>query len=64
MPSLDRRDYTEAAQAMRRPGASGKVLGHHDGHGLCYEVRHDDGTTGFYDPDELTGENGRTLAAP
>jgi hypothetical protein len=26
---------------------------HHDSHGLCYDVRHDDGTEGCYDPSEF-----------
>lgn len=53
VPSLTRRDYTESAHARRRAGAIGKVQGHSDSHGLCYEIKHEDGTVGFYDPDEL-----------
>jgi hypothetical protein len=29
------------------------VVGSHDSHGICYDVQHF-GTTGSYDPDELT----------
>lgn len=50
---LDGRDYTAEARLARRPGASGAIGGHSDGHGLCYKVRHDDGTEAYYDPDEL-----------
>jgi len=49
---LDRRDY--AASTLRRPGARGVIIGHHDSHGLCYDVRHADGEVGCYDPDELS----------
>lgn len=54
--SLERRDFNEAAQRERRPGASGIVLKHSDSHGLCFEVRHHDGSTAWYDPDELFPE--------
>jgi hypothetical protein len=49
---LDRRDFTVPNQ--RSPGACGVVTGRSDGHGLCFEVRHEDGTVAWYDPDELT----------
>lgn len=50
---LDKRDFVEEALRSRRPGATGTVVAHHDGHGLCFDVRHPDGTIGCYDPDEL-----------
>lgn len=37
----------------RKWGVEGTVGTHHDGHGLCYEVTHADGTVGCYDPTEL-----------
>lgn len=37
----------------RQWGVEGVVLCHHDSHGLCYEVKHADGTIGAYDPDEI-----------
>lgn len=46
-------DWTSEALANRRWSVHGKVLTHHDSHGLCYEVRHSDGTVGAYDPSEL-----------
>lgn len=50
LPSM----WTPKAEAARRFGVRGTVGGHHDAHGLCYEVIHDDdGTTGSYDLDEL-----------
>jgi len=55
-PYLDPRDYTAEGQQLRRPGAVGEVIGHSDGHGLCWKVRHEDGSTAHYDPDELTDE--------
>jgi hypothetical protein len=49
--ALEKRDFT--ADALRRPGALGVVVGAKRGHGLYYEVRHDDLAIGHYDPDEL-----------
>lgn len=45
--------WTKDAQKRRRWGAEGAVITHHDSHGLCYEIRHDDGTVGCYDPSEF-----------
>lgn len=47
------RDYTVEAQAFRKRVGHGEIVDHHDSHGLCYRVKHDDGTIGAYDPDEL-----------
>lgn len=49
--------YTEEAQVERRWGVSGKIINHHDSHDLCYEVEHDDGSVGLYDPTELRVED-------
>ena len=38
----------------RRWGVSGGVFNESDSHGLCYQVKHDDGSLGWYDPSELT----------
>lgn len=46
-------EWTSEARANRKWGVHGRVLTHHDSHGLCYEVRHSDGTVGAYDPSEL-----------
>ena len=46
-------EWTAEARANRKWGVQGKVLTHHDSHGLCYEVRHSEGTVGAYDPSEL-----------
>ncbi len=48
-----RGEWTEEAQKNRKWGASGKIIGHSDSHGLCYKVLHEDGTEGYYDPSEL-----------
>ena len=48
-----RGDWTGEALASRKWGVKGTILKHHDSHGLCYEVQHDDGTVGHYDPSEL-----------
>ena len=46
-------EWTSEARTNRKWGVQGKVLTHHDSHGLCYEVKHSDGTVGAYDPSEL-----------
>jgi len=46
-------DWTEVARLRRRWGAPGVVIRHHDSHGLVYEVRHEDGTVGCYEQEEL-----------
>lgn len=50
-------DWTEEALKTRQWGYLGKVIGHHDAHGLTYEVQHLDdplaGTIGHYEPREL-----------
>jgi len=48
-----RSDWTNEGWASKRWGVKGSVLTHHDSHGLCYDVRHEDGTEGTYDPSEL-----------
>mgnify|MGYP001586349149 FL=1 len=45
--------WTKEAKKRRRWGVEGEVITHHGSHGLCYEVRHEDGTKGCYDPSEL-----------
>lgn len=49
----DRPGWLPEALASRKWDVQGKVIKHSDGHGLCYEVAHEDGTVGWYDPDEL-----------
>jgi len=45
--------YTEEALPKRIWGVPGKIIGKHNSHGLCYDVLHEDGSIGTYDPDEL-----------
>ena len=53
-PNLGMRDqWTDEGWAGRKWGIQGKVFTHHDSHGLCYDVQHEDGTVGCYDPSEL-----------
>ena len=37
----------------RKFSVLGTIIAHHDSHGLCYDVRHEDGTVGCYDSREL-----------
>lgn len=46
-------DWMPEARISCRWGVQGRVVAHHDSHGLSYEVRHSDGTIGHYDPSEL-----------
>jgi hypothetical protein len=46
-------EYTSLGQSSRKWGLQGVVRSSHDSHGLCYEVVHEDGTFGCYDPDEI-----------
>ena len=46
-------DWNEEAKKTRRHEASGVVTGHHDSHGLCFVVRHDDGNSSCYELHEL-----------
>ena len=48
-----RGEWTQEALLGRKWGLKGVVVTHHDSHGLCYEVRHEDGSVGCYDPSEL-----------
>lgn len=59
---LDARDYTPIGIQKRRPGATGIIVAHSDSHGLCFEVDHEDGSSGWYDPDELM--EAKTVYAP
>lgn len=53
-PNWDlRHEGTDEGWAKRKWGVQGKVITHHDSHGLCYDVRHEDRTVGCYDPSEI-----------
>ncbi|MBP9821826.1 MAG: hypothetical protein KBC81_00010 [Candidatus Pacebacteria bacterium] len=45
--------WTREALNSRLWGVKGKIVTHHDSHGLSYEVEHPDRTIGHYDPTEL-----------
>lgn len=47
-------DFVYEVRHSRREDAVGVVLGFSDSHGLCYEVRHLDGTQSWYNHEELT----------
>jgi hypothetical protein len=53
-PNMEKRDeWTDEGWADKKWGVKGQILTHHDSHGLCYDVLHEDGTQGCYDPSEL-----------
>lgn len=53
-PNMELRgEWTEEGWASKKPGVNGVIIKHHDSHGLCYDVQHEDGSIGCYDPSEL-----------
>ena len=46
-------DWTITAKYARRWGIVGTVTDLSNSHGLCYEIKHDDGTVAWYDPSEF-----------
>lgn len=52
-PDVPTTGWTAGALEARKWGVEGTVIAEHDSHGLCYDVRHDDGTQGCYEPSEL-----------
>lgn len=48
-----RSEWTDEGWNQRQWQVIGEVVVHHDSHGLCYEVRHPDGTAACYDPTEI-----------
>lgn len=48
-----RKEWTGRGWKSKKWNVRGTILTHHDSHGLYYNVRHDDGTKGCYDPSEL-----------
>lgn len=46
-------DWTPEALTNRQDRVIGFITGHHDSHGLCFDVIHEDGTRGCYDLHEL-----------
>jgi len=52
-PNFVSNDWIEDERFERRHNAEGVVVKVSDAHGLCYKVKYDDGTTGWFDPWEL-----------
>jgi hypothetical protein len=50
-------EWTPGVLSSQQWGVTGVVLAHSDSHGLCYQVLHEDGSTSWYDPSEITVEN-------
>ena len=52
---VESRDFTEESQweRVKFAGCVGTVVKEHRGHGLCYDVRFENGIAA-YDPDELS----------
>lgn len=54
-------DWCDSTRANVRWGVPGTVVAVFRGHGLCYEVKHDDGTSAPYEPAEVTLEDWRRV---
>jgi len=52
-PQTPDREWTSQSLGQRKWGIDGVVIACHDSHGLCYDVRHADGTCGHYASAEL-----------
>jgi hypothetical protein len=52
-PETESTDWTGEALASRKWGVIGTIEHEHNSHGLCYRVRHSDGSVGYYEPREL-----------
>lgn len=50
--ALHDKDYNDEGLVARKWGVEGRIVGHHDSHGLCFDVKHGR-TVGTYDPDEI-----------
>ncbi len=61
-PALGVRDFSTEALLLRKANSWGNIVGHSDGHGLCYEILHEDGTRAHYDLDELFDIDGNPLS--
>ncbi len=48
-----REEWTEEGWASKKWDIKGTIVATRRGHGLYYEVKHGDGTVGYYDPSEL-----------
>jgi hypothetical protein len=50
---IENKEFMPMTYANRKPGAIGRIIAHHNSHGLSFELCHDDGTIGHYDCNEL-----------
>jgi hypothetical protein len=51
--TINKRCWSEEAQAVRKWGVFGEVVGYQAYDDVFYNVKHNDGSVGFYDLDEL-----------
>ncbi len=47
------KDWSNPNRPDAKWGVEGIIISHSDSHGLVYEVRHDCGEKGWYEPEEL-----------
>jgi len=54
---MESEDWSDEAKRTRQHEKNGTVIGHHDSHGLCFDVQHSDGTKSCYELHELIVDN-------
>lgn len=52
-------DWSDLTRSTCKWGVSGKIIDYSNSHGLCYKVRHQDGSVAWYEPGELELDKGR-----
>lgn len=51
---LDKEYLPEAIEMRKRfSGILGRIINHHNGHGLCFEMEYYSGSRAFWDPEEI-----------
>jgi len=61
-PEVESKDWVPEALASRKWGITGMVVKCSDSHAVCYGVRHDDGSAGWYEARELEQQEGEVIA--
>ena len=46
-------DWSNPNRPDAKWGVTGVIIGHSDSHGLVYQVKHNNGGIGWYEPEEL-----------
>ncbi len=52
-PDIESNDWNKEVVSMRKWNVYGQIIKYHNSYGCCYDVLHEDGTIGSYEPREL-----------